>query len=151
MVHGGCRRLQLLLGWLEQVGLAQLDRVPLLATVVLYAAIGVMSRDERCRVQRCYRRVPAILWNGDGRRLMSPRHLSTRRYALFAGYTGLAFIWLTGGYVLVALFAPYLPNWAVHNPDFLGARMVVMLHARWRGVAIMCSFVYLVAQIYEWG
>jgi len=71
------------------------------------------------------------------------------------GYEGLAFImgW-TGGYCLVALFlAPYLRKFGQFTiPDFLGARYGGNL-ARFVGIigAILCSFTYVVAQIYGVG
>jgi len=71
------------------------------------------------------------------------------------GYGGLAFImgW-TGGYCLVALFlAPYLRKFGQFTiPDFLGARYEGNL-ARFVGIliAILVSFVYVVAQIYGVG
>jgi cation/acetate symporter len=71
------------------------------------------------------------------------------------GYGGLAFImgW-TGGYVLVALFlAPYLRKFGQFTvPDFLGARYGGNV-PRFIGIviAIVCSFVYVVAQIYGVG
>jgi cation/acetate symporter len=72
-----------------------------------------------------------------------------------SGYGGLAFImgW-TGGYCLVALFlAPYLRKFGQFTiPDFLGARYEGNL-ARFVGIliAILVSFVYVVAQIYGVG
>jgi cation/acetate symporter len=72
-----------------------------------------------------------------------------------AGYDGLAFVmgW-TGGYCLVALFlAPYLRKFGQFTiPDFLGARYGGNI-PRTIGVvaAIVCSFVYVVAQIYGVG
>jgi cation/acetate symporter len=71
------------------------------------------------------------------------------------GFDGLAFImgW-TGGYCLVAfLLAPYLRKFGQFTiPDFLGARYGGNV-ARFIGIiaAIMCSFVYVVAQIYGVG
>ncbi|MNX59491.1 Cation/acetate symporter ActP [compost metagenome] len=71
------------------------------------------------------------------------------------GYGGLAYIlgW-TGGYVLVAmLLAPYLRRFGQYTiPDFMGARYGGNL-PRLAGVAcaILCSFTYLVAQIYGVG
>jgi cation/acetate symporter len=71
------------------------------------------------------------------------------------GYAGLAFImgW-TGGYCLVALLlAPYLRRFGRYTiPDFLGARYGS--HGpRLVGVlaAVLCSFTYVVAQIYAIG
>ncbi len=71
------------------------------------------------------------------------------------GYGGLAYVigW-TGGYCLVALLlAPYLRKFGAYTiPDFLGDRYGGTL-ARCIGLAsaILCSFVYLVAQIYGVG
>jgi cation/acetate symporter len=71
------------------------------------------------------------------------------------GYGGLAFIlgW-TGGYCLVALFlAPYLRKFGQFTiPDFLGARYEGNA-PRFIGIlaAILCSFTYVVAQIYGVG
>jgi cation/acetate symporter len=73
----------------------------------------------------------------------------------FTGYSGLAFImgW-TGGYCLVALFlAPYLRKFGQFTiPDFLGERYDGNL-PRLLGIiaAILCSFTYVVAQIYGVG
>ena len=71
------------------------------------------------------------------------------------GYNGLAFImgW-TGGYCLVALLlAPYLRKFGQFTiPDFLGERYggnVPRLLGI--GAAILCSFIYVVAQIYGVG
>jgi cation/acetate symporter len=71
------------------------------------------------------------------------------------GFDGLAYIvgW-TGGFCLVAFFlAPYLRKFGQYTiPDFLGARYGGNL-VRGIGVfaAILCSFVYVVAQIYGVG
>jgi cation/acetate symporter len=150
----------LLLGWAEQVGLTRnwIGYIFLLATVVLYAAIGVMSRTTNAaEYYVAGRRVPAV-FNGmaTGADWMSAASFIGLAGTLYLqGYTGLAFImgW-TGGYVLVALFlAPYLRKFGQYTiPDFLGARYGGHA-ARSVGVAvaIMCSFVYLVAQIYGVG
>jgi cation/acetate symporter len=71
------------------------------------------------------------------------------------GYSGLAFImgW-TGGYCLVALvLAPYLRKFGQFTiPDFLGERYGGRLpRLIGVGAAILCSFTYLVAQIYGVG
>jgi cation/acetate symporter len=72
-----------------------------------------------------------------------------------SGYSGLAFVlgW-TGGYCLVALFlAPYLRKYGQFTiPDFLGDRYEGNA-ARQVGVviAVLVSFVYVVAQIYGVG
>jgi cation/acetate symporter len=72
-----------------------------------------------------------------------------------AGFDGLAFVmgW-TGGYVLVAVFlAPYLRKFGQFTiPDFLGERYGGHV-IRSVGIfaAVLCSFTYVVAQIYGVG
>ncbi len=103
------------------------------------------------------RRVPAI-YNGmaTGADWMSAASFIGMAGTLYlTGYGGLAFImgW-TGGYCLVALFlAPYLRKFGQFTiPDFLGARYEGNL-PRFIGIvaAILCSFTYVVAQIYGVG
>ena len=103
------------------------------------------------------RRVPA-LFNGmaTGADWMSAASFIGMAGTLYlAGFDGLAFVmgW-TGGYVLVALFlAPYLRKFGQFTiPDFLGTRYGGNL-PRTIGViaAIICSFTYVVAQIYGVG
>ena len=120
----------------------------LLATVLLYAGIGVMSRtSDASEYYVAGRRVPAV-FNGmaTGADWMSAASFIGMAGTLYLqGYSGLAFImgW-TGGYVLVALFlAPYLRKFGQFTiPDFLGARYGGNT-ARFVGVliAILCSFV----------
>ena len=69
----------------------------------------------------------------------------------FDGFRGLAFVmgW-TGGYVLVALLlAPFLRRFGQYTiPDFLGARYGNSLpRLIGIGIAVLCSFTYVVAQI----
>ena len=126
----------------------------LLATIVLYAGIGVLSRtSDAAEYYVAGRRVPAI-YNGmaTGADWMSAASFIGLAGTLYLqGYGGLAFItgW-TGGYCLVALFlAPYLRKFGQFTiPDFLGARYEGHA-ARSVGVfaAILCSFTYVVAQI----
>ena len=130
----------------------------LLATVVLYAGIGVMSRtSDAAEYYVAGRRVPAM-YNGmaTGADWMSAASFIGMAGTLYlTGYGGLAFImgW-TGGYCLVALFlAPYLRKFGQFTiPDFLGARYEGNA-ARCVGVfaAILCSFTYVVAQIHGVG
>ena len=103
------------------------------------------------------RRVPAI-YNGmaTGADWMSAASFIGMAGTLYlTGYGGLAFImgW-TGGYCLVALLlAPYLRKFGQFTiPDFLGARYEGNL-PRFIGIiaAILCSFTYVVAQIYGVG
>jgi len=145
---------------LEQLGMsrAHIGYAFLLATVLLYAAIGVLSRtSEASEYYVAGRRVPAV-FNGmaTGADWMSAASFIGMAGQLYlTGYSGLAYImgW-TGGYVLVALFlAPYLRKFGQFTiPDFLGARYGGN-NARAVGVliAILCSFVYVVAQIYGVG
>ncbi|UTY57685.1 sodium:solute symporter family protein [Massilia sp. erpn] len=134
----------------------------MVATIVLYALIGVVSRTSK--VTEYYvagRRVPA-LYNGMATAadwISAASFISLAGGLYHYGFDGLAYImgW-TGGYCLVALLiAPYLRKFGQYTiPDFLAARygdadngrLIRML-----GVAatIMVSFIYVVAQIYAVG
>ena len=130
----------------------------LFATIGLYAGIGIMSRTaDVAEYYVAGRRVPAF-FNGmaTGADWMSAASFIGMAGGLYLqGFDGLAFImgW-TGGYCLVALFlAPYLRKFGQFTiPDFLGARYGGNI-ARAIGVfaAILCSFTYVVAQIYGVG
>ena len=130
----------------------------LAATIALYAGIGVMSRTtEAAEYYVAGRRVPAV-YNGmaTGADWMSAASFIGLAGTLYlTGYNGLAFVmgW-TGGYCLVALvLAPYLRKFGKFTiPDFLGERYGGHL-PRLMGLmaAILCSFTYLVAQIYGVG
>ena len=123
-------------------------------TVLIYAAIGVLSRTNR--LEEYYvagRRIPAV-FNGmatasDWMSAASFISMAGLVYAL--GYEGLAYImgW-TGGYVLLAVFlAPYLRRLNAYTiPDFVAVRygegwprVVAVLSA------ILVSLTYLVAQV----
>ena len=148
------------LGIAERMGLPRLwiGSIFLLATIALYAGIGIMSRTtEASEYYVAGRRVPAF-YNGmaTGADWMSAASFIGLAGTLYlTGYNGLAFImgW-TGGYCLVALvLAPYLRKFGQFTiPDFLGERYGGKL-PRLMGVvaAILCSFTYLVAQIYGVG
>ena len=150
----------IVLAILEQMGLPRnwIGFIFLLATVALYAGIGIMSRTtDAAEYYVAGRRVPAI-YNGmaTGADWMSAASFIGMAGTLYlTGYGGLAFImgW-TGGYCLVALFlAPYLRKFGQFTiPDFLGARYGGNA-ARFIGIcaAILCSFTYVVAQIYGVG
>jgi cation/acetate symporter len=157
---GGFIGFCIILAIAEQMGLSRagIGYVFLAATVILYAGIGIMSRTN---VADDYyvagRRVPAV-FNGmaTGADWMSAASFIGMAGGLYLqGYGGLAFImgW-TGGYVLVALFlAPFLRKFGQYTiPDFLGARYGGSI-PRFIGVAIaiLCSFTYVVAQIYGVG
>lgn len=130
----------------------------LLVTVCLYAGIGILCRtSDPEEYYVAGRRVPAV-YNGmataaDWMSVASFIGVAGTLY--LTGYGGLAYImgW-TGGYVLVALLlAPYLRKFGRYTiPDFLGARYGGDL-PRLAGVAcaVLCSFTYLVAQIYGVG
>jgi cation/acetate symporter len=136
----------------------------MLATIVLYAAIGVLSRTSN--VSEYYvagRRVPAV-FNGMATAadwISAASFISLAGGLYLHGFDGLAYImgW-TGGYCLVALLiAPYLRKFAQYTiPDFLAARYgggaggrgaPVRLMAV--GATIIVSFTYVVAQIYAVG
>jgi cation/acetate symporter len=145
---------------LEQMGLprAWIGYIFLAATVLLYAGIGVMSRtSDASEYYVAGRRVPAM-FNGmaTGADWMSAASFIGMAGTLYLqGYAGLAFImgW-TGGYCLVALFlAPYLRKFGQFTiPDFLGERYGGNV-PRIIGIAaaVLCSFTYVVAQIYGVG
>jgi cation/acetate symporter len=157
---GGFIGFVIILAIAEQLGMPNrwIGYAFLLATILLYAVIGVMSRTAD--VSEYYvagRRVPA-LFNGmaTGADWMSAASFIGMAGSLYLlGYDGLAFImgW-TGGYCLVALFlAPYLRKFGQFTiPDFLGARYGGHI-PRMIGMfcAILCSFTYVVAQIYGVG
>ena len=157
---GGFLVFIVLLAILEQFGLPRqwIGFIFLIATVALYAGIGVMSRtSDASEYYVAGRRVPAV-YNGmaTGADWMSAASFIGMAGTLYlTGYGGLAFImgW-TGGYCLVALFlAPYLRKFGQFTiPDFLGARYEGNL-PRLIGIiaAILCSFTYVVAQIYGVG
>jgi cation/acetate symporter len=126
----------------------------LFVPIAVYAVIGLLSRtSDLVEYYVAGRRVPSA-FNGmataaDWLSAASFIGLAGSIYA--TGYDGLAYLmgW-TGGYCLVAfLLAPYVRKLARYTiPDFLGTRFSSNLV---RGLAalaaILCSFVYLVAQI----
>ncbi len=160
MYTGGFAAFVIVLAVLEQMGLSRewIGFIFLLATIGLYAGIGIMSRTtDAAEYYVAGRRVPAM-YNGmaTGADWMSAASFIGMAGTLYLqGYSGLAFImgW-TGGYCLVALFlAPYLRKFGQFTiPDFLGERYGGNA-ARFVGIliAILVSFVYVVAQIYGVG
>ncbi|HEX5337673.1 MAG TPA: VC_2705 family sodium/solute symporter [Gallionella sp.] len=157
---GGFIAFVVIVAILEQMGVPNhvLGYIFLLSTVALYAGIGIMARTDD--VEEYYvagRRVPA-LFNGmaTGADWMSAASFIGMAGTLYlSGYDGLAFVlgW-TGGFCLVALLlAPYLRKFGQYTiPDFLGARYGGDI-PRLIGVfaAILCSFTYVIAQIYGIG
>jgi cation/acetate symporter len=157
---GGFVAFVIVLAIAEQLGLPNrwIGYTFLFATIALYAMIGIISRTaDVAEYYVAGRRVPAM-FNGmaTGADWMSAASFIGMAGGLYlGGYDGLAFVmgW-TGGYLLVALFlAPYLRKFGQFTiPDFLGERYGGHA-ARMVGVAcaILCSFVYVVAQIYGVG
>jgi cation/acetate symporter len=154
------------LGMLEREGMPRLwiGYLFMFATIVLYAAIGVISRTSN--VSEYYvagRRVPA-LFNGMATAadwISAASFISLTGSLYLRGFDGLAYImgW-TGGYCLVALLiAPYLRKFAQYTiPDFLAARYGGGAGGRGGpvrvmavGATIVVSFTYVVAQIYAVG
>jgi cation/acetate symporter len=109
LVHGGFFVFVVALAMLEQMGLSRewIGFIFLLATIGLYAGIGIMSRTtDAAEYYVAGRRVPAV-YNGmaTGADWMSAASFIGMAGTLYlCGYSGLAFImgW-TGGYCLVAL------------------------------------------------
>lgn len=137
-----------------------LGYVFLFVTIAIYASIGLISRTSD--ISDYYiagRKVPAI-FNGMATAadwMSAATFIGLVGILFSSGYKGLAFIvgW-TGGFCLVAmLIAPYLRKFGSYTiPDFLairysqgkegGSRTVRMVAVV---TTIICSFVYLVAQI----
>ncbi|MET0267274.1 MAG: sodium:solute symporter family protein [Duganella sp.] len=157
------------LALLEQEGMPRIwiGYLFLFATIVLYAALGVLSRTSN--VLEYYvagRRVPAM-FNGMATAadwISAASFISLAGGLYLNGFDGLAYImgW-TGGYCLVALLiAPYLRKFCQYTiPDFLAMRYggaggddnragrVVRIMAVI--ATIIVSFTYVVAQIYAVG
>ncbi|KVU50594.1 cation acetate symporter [Burkholderia ubonensis] len=126
----------------------------LFVPIAVYAVIGLLSRtSDLVEYYVAGRRVPSA-FNGmataaDWLSAASFIGLAGSLYA--TGYDALAYLmgW-TGGFCLVAfLLAPYVRKLARYTiPDFLGTRFAsTAVRALAAGAAILCSFVYLVAQI----
>ncbi|HOX69595.1 MAG TPA: VC_2705 family sodium/solute symporter, partial [Burkholderiaceae bacterium] len=150
----------LALAMLERMGMPKhwIGVTFLLSTVLLYAGIGILSRTtDPTEYYVAGRRVPAF-YNGMATAadwMSAASFIGLAGTLYLQGYAGLAFVlgW-TGGYCLVALLiAPYLRKFGQFTiPDFLGARYGGNLpRAVGAFAAVLCSFVYLVAQIYGVG
>ncbi len=164
-IFTGCFAMFLLaLAMLEKEGMPRLwiGYLFMFATIILYAAIGVISRTSN--VAEYYvagRRVPS-LFNGMATAadwISAASFISLAGGLYLHGFDGLAYImgW-TGGYCLVALLiGPYLRKFGQYTiPDFFAARYgggfngrAVRLMAV--GATIIVSFTYVVAQIYAVG
>jgi cation/acetate symporter len=149
-----------IVAWLEQRGLRRewIGGSFLMATILVYATIGVLCRTtDMNEYYVAGRRIPAM-YNGmaiaaDWMSAASFVGLAGTLY--LGGYSGLAFIlgW-TGGFCLLALLVvPYLRKFGQYTvADFFAARYGGRAPRLMAAVAaIMCSFVYLVAQIYAVG
>jgi cation/acetate symporter len=151
----------------ERWGLSKqwVGAVFLFATVALYAAVGIYGRTaDAAEYYVAGRRIPAM-YNGmataaDWMSAASFISLAGGLYLQgFAGTDtqpgGLAYVmgW-TGGFCLVALLvAPYLRRYNLYTiPDYFGMRFGgVWPRAIAALAAVLCSFTYVVAQIYGVG
>ena len=156
-----------LMAWAEQQGLSRqwIGPIFLFLTVMVYAAIGVWGRTtDPEEYYVAGRRIPPV-FNGMAAAAdwMSAASFISLSGALYLqGFSGtpdqpggLAYLlgW-TGGFVLVAmLIAPHLRAMNLYTiPDFFQVRF----GGRWPRIiaalaAVLCSFTYVVAQIYGVG
>jgi cation/acetate symporter len=130
----------------------------LIATVLVYAGIGLMSRTtDEAEYYVAGRRVPAM-YNGMATAadwMSAASFIGTAGVLYLHGYAGMAYVlgW-TGGYCLVALLlAPYLRRFGQFTvPDFLSARYGGQLpRLIGVGATVLVSFVYVVVQVYGVG
>jgi cation/acetate symporter len=155
------------MGWAEKQGLSRslIGPIFLFSTVMIYALIGVTGRTSSAdEYYVAGRRVPAF-YNGMATAAdwMSAASFISLAGALYLqGFSGagsqaggLAYVmgW-TGGFCLVALLiAPHLRAMNLYTlPDFFSQRYGgrwPRLIAAW--AAILCSFTYVIAQIYGIG
>ncbi|KVD56215.1 cation acetate symporter [Burkholderia ubonensis] len=126
----------------------------LFVPIAVYAVIGLLSRtSDLVEYYVAGRRVPSA-FNGMATAadwLSAASFIGLAGSLYVTGYDALAYLmgW-TGGFCLVAfLLAPYVRKLARYTiPDFLGTRFSsTAVRALAAGAAILCSFVYLVAQI----
>jgi cation/acetate symporter len=157
----------LLMAMAERFGLSRqwVGGIFLFATIGLYAAIGIHGRTaDASEYYVAGRRVPAM-YNGMATAadwMSAASFISLAGGLYLQGFSGtesqpggLAYVlgW-TGGFCLVALLvAPHLRKLELYTvPDFFGVRF----GGRWPRLiaalaAILCSFTYVVAQIYGVG
>ncbi len=165
-VVGFCTALGLL-AWAEQHGLSRqwLGPIFLFSTVMIYAAIGIYGRTtDPEEYYVAGRRIPPM-YNGMATAadwMSAASFISLAGGLYLQGFSGsstqpggLAYVlgW-TGGFCLVALLvAPYLRRMNLYTvPDYFAVRY----GGHWPRViaalaAILCSFTYVVAQIYGIG
>lgn len=155
------------LAWAEQNGLSRywLGPIFLFSTVMIYAAIGIYGRTtDPDEYYVAGRRIPPF-YNGMAAAadwMSAASFISLAGGLYLQGFSGqgaqpggLAFVlgW-TGGFCLVALMvAPYLRSLDIYTvPDYFQHRY----GGRWPRIiaalaAVLCSFTYVVAQIYGIG
>ncbi len=153
--------------WAEWAGLSKqwIGAIFLFSTIGLYAVIGIYNRtSDPAEYYVAGRRVPAM-YNGMATAadwMSAASFISLAGGLYLQGYSGsegqsggLAYVlgW-TGGFCLVALLiAPHLRKMGLYTiPDFFDARF----GGRWPRLiaalaAVLCSFTYVVAQIYGVG
>lgn len=156
-----------LMAWAEQQGLSRfwIGPIFLFLTVMVYAGIGIYGRTtDPEEYYVAGRRIPAV-YNGMAAAadwMSAASFISLAGGLYLQGFSGtetqpggLAYIlgW-TGGFCLVALLvAPYLRRMSLYTvPDYFGVRF----GGHWPRLiaalsAVLCSFTYVVAQIYGVG
>ena len=157
----------LALTWAEQLGLSKqwVGAIFLFATVGLYAAIGIYNRTSNAdEYYVAGRRIPAF-YNGMATAadwMSAASFISMAGGLYLQGFSGagsqsggLAYVlgW-TGGFCLVALLvAPHLRAMNLYTvPDYFAARFAGFWPRRIAALAaVLCSFTYVVAQIYGVG
>ncbi|MGE0329932.1 MAG: VC_2705 family sodium/solute symporter [Ramlibacter sp.] len=157
----------LLMAWAERLGMSKvwLGPIFLFATVMIYAGIGIYGRTSDAEEYYVAgRRIPPV-YNGMAAAadwMSAASFISLAGGLYLQGFSGtesqpggLAYVlgW-TGGFCLVALLvAPYLRRLKLYTvPDYFGLRF----GGRWPRLiaalaAVLCSFTYVVAQIYGVG
>ena len=157
----------LFMAWAERMGMSKvwLGPIFLFATVMIYAGIGIYGRTSDAEEYYVAgRRIPPV-YNGMAAAadwMSAASFISLAGGLYLQGFSGtesqpggLAYVlgW-TGGFCLVALLvAPYLRRLKLYTvPDYFGLRF----GGRWPRLiaalaAVLCSFTYVVAQIYGVG
>lgn len=156
-----------LLFWAERAGLSKawMGVIFLFSTIGLYAVIGIYNRtSDPDEYYVAGRRIPAM-YNGMATAadwMSAASFISLAGGLYLQGFSGthdqpggLAYVlgW-TGGFCLVALLiAPYLRKMGLYTvPDYFAARFGGHWPRRIAAMAaILCSFTYVVAQIYGVG
>lgn len=157
----------LFMAWAERMGMSKvwLGPIFLFSTVMIYAGIGIYGRTSDAEEYYVAgRRIPPV-YNGMAAAadwMSAASFISLAGGLYLQGFSGteaqpggLAYVlgW-TGGFCLVALLvAPYLRQLKLYTvPDYFGLRF----GGRWPRLiaalaAVLCSFTYVVAQIYGVG